>query len=166
MGPRTRGGDGGTDPGRAEQVDLDRLGQGGVEGDGGGGVDDHVAGGQGGPALVIEPQPVLPDVARHGPDPAGHLGGESIAQLGPQAVEAVVLDHLAGQPGGGIGPAARSNQHHDLGLRNAAQDAFDQRSAQKPGGTGDEKALSAEVPADGHSGMFSIQRRICLPFGK
>ena len=80
--PRTRGGHGGTDPGRAEQVDLDRLGQGGVERDGGGGVDDHVAGGQGGPALVIEPQPVLPDVARDGPDPAGHLGGESVAQLG------------------------------------------------------------------------------------
>ena len=72
-----------------------------------------------------------------------------------QAVEAVVPDDLAGQPGGGIRPPAGANQYGDLGLGDAAQDAFDQRSAQKSGGTGDEEALSTEVPADRHGN--------CLP---
>ena len=107
VGGRTRGGHGRGDPGGTEQVDLDGLGQGGVEGDGGGRVDDDVAGGQGGPALVVEPEAILPDVAGDGPDPAGHLGGEAVAQLGAEAVEAVVADHLAGQAGPRHRPVGR-----------------------------------------------------------
>ena len=67
VGARAGGGHGGADPGGAEQVDLDRLGQGGVEGDGGGRVDDDVAGGQGGPPGVVQPEAVLAHVARARP---------------------------------------------------------------------------------------------------
>ncbi len=108
--------------------------------------------------VVVEPETVLAHIAGHGLHPAGHLVGEPVAQLLPQAVEAVVLDDLAGQAGGGIGPAARAHQHGDLGLGDAAQDAFDQRSAQKSGGTGNEEALAVEVPADRPPGMFTIRR--------
>ena len=155
VGARAGGGQGGADPGRAEQVDLDGLGQWAVEGDRGGGVDDDVAGGQGGPPGVVQPQAVLTHVAGDGLDPSGHLGGELVAELLPQAVEAVVPDDLTGQSGGGIRPPAGPNQYGDLGVRDAAQDAFDQRSAQKSGRTGNEEALCTEVPADRH--------RNCLP---
>ena len=73
--------------------------------DRGRGVDDDVGRGQGGAALVVEAEAVAAHVAGHGSDPSGHLVGEAVAELGPQAVEAVVLDHLAGQPGRGVGPS-------------------------------------------------------------
>ena len=44
VGGRSGLGDGGSHPGGAEQVDLDGLGERGVEGDGGSGVDDDVGG--------------------------------------------------------------------------------------------------------------------------
>ena len=113
-------------------------------------MDDDVRRGQCGTTLVVQAEAILAHIARDGSQPAGHLIGKPRAELGPQAVEAVVLDHLAGQAGGGGGPAARADQHDDFGLGDAAQDAFDQRSAQKPGGTGNEKTLGVEVPADGH----------------
>ena len=56
------------------------------------------------------PRPSCPTSPAHGPDPAGHLGGEAVAELGAEAVEAVVPDDLAGQSGRGIGPPARADQ--------------------------------------------------------
>ena len=157
---------GGGHPGGPEQVDLDRLGQGGVEGDGGGGVDDDVGGGQRVPPVVVEAEAVAPDVAGDGPDPAGDLVGELVAELAAQAVEAVVLDHLAGEPGGGVGPAPGPDQDGHLGVGDAAEDALDQGGAQEAGGAGDEETLPAEVPLDGHRKCLPPRRRICLPFGK
>ena len=62
---------GGGHPGRPEHVDLDRLGQGGVEGHGGGGVDDDVSCGERRPAPVVQPEPVASDVAGARPAPGG-----------------------------------------------------------------------------------------------
>ncbi len=155
MGLRSRGGHGLGHPGGTEQVDLDCLRQRGVEGDCGGRVDDDIAGGEGGPPHVVETQAVLPDVARDGLDTTGHLGCEVVAKLGSESVETVIADDFSGQSGCRIRPSARSDQYGDLSLGYAAEDAFDQRSAQKPGGTGNEEALCTEVPADWH--------RNCLP---
>ena len=146
---------GGGHPGGPEQVDLDRLRQGSVEGHGGGGVDDDVCRGESRPPPVVEPEPVAPDVAGHGAHPARHLVAEPVAQLAPQPVEAVVLDHLAGEPGGGVGPPSRPDQDRHLGVGYAADDALDQGRAQEAGGAGDEEALPAKLPLDGH--------RNCLP---
>ena len=143
---------GGGHPGRAEQVDLDRLGQRGIEGDGGGGVDDHVGRGQRGPPGVVEPEAVLAHVAGHGLDPAGHLIGEGVAQLVAQPVEAVVLDDLASHPRGGVGPASRPDQHRDVRLGQAAHDPLDQGGAQEAGGAGDEEALAGGGPGRWPSG--------------
>ncbi len=100
--------DGGRHPGRAEKVDLDGLGQWSVEGDGGGRVDDHVRRGQRAAALLVEPEPVAAHVAGDGVDPSRHLLVEAVSKLRAQAVEAVVLDHLAGESGGGVRPGARA----------------------------------------------------------
>ena len=51
-------GDGRGHPRGAQEVDLHRLGQRGIEGHGGGGVDDDVGPGQGGPTLVVEAEAV------------------------------------------------------------------------------------------------------------
>ena len=80
----------------------------------------------------------------------GHLVAETVAELGAQAVEAVVLDHLAGQPGGGVGPAPGAHQDGDLGLGDAAQDPLDEGGAQEAGGARDEEALAPEIPLDRH----------------
>ena len=146
---------GGGDPRGAEQVDLDGLGQRGVEGDRGGRVDDDARLGEGGAAFVVESEPLLPHVSGDGADPLGDLVVEAVAQLVAQAVEAVVLDDLAGQPGRCVGPAAGPHQEGDLRPRDAAQDPLDQGRAQEAGGTGDEEALPTEIPLNGH--------RECLP---
>ena len=99
--------------------------------DGCGRVDDHICRRQ----RVVGPRHrarARPGSRRRGrPDPPRHLRVEPVAQFGVQAVEAVVLDDLAGEPGGGIRSAPRSHQHGDLGLGDAADDALDQGGAQK-----------------------------------
>ena len=129
-------------------------------------MDDDVAAGEGSSTLVIEAEAVLADVAGDGPDAARYLRSEGVAQLGSKPIKAVISDDLAGQSGRSISPPTGTNQYGDLGLGNAAQDAFDQRSAQKAGGAGNEETLRSEVLADWHEELFTIRRRFCLPFGK
>ena len=93
-------------------------------------------------------------------------GAKLVAELGPEAVEAVVADDFPGQSGRRHPPSGPGGPVRYVGLGDAAQDAFDQRSAQKSGGSGNEEALCPEVPADRHRELFTIRRRICLPFGK
>ena len=136
--------------GRAEKIDLDRLGQWGVERDGGGRVDDHVAACERRTALFAHPKTVLADVAGHGADTTGYFASEPFAEFVAESVEAVVLDDFAGQSGRGVRPTSRPHQNDDLSVWNAAHNAFDQRSAQESGRTGNKKALCPELPADGH----------------
>ena len=150
VGGRAGLGDGGSHTGRSEEVDLDGLRQGSIEGNGGGRVDDHVRGRQGGATFVVEPEPVAADIAGDGADPACHLRVEVVAQLGAQAVEAVVLDHLSGEPGGRVRSAPRSYEDRHLGLGDAADDALDQSCAQEAGGAGYEEAFPTEIPLNGH----------------
>ena len=147
--------DGGRHPGRAEKVDLDGLGQWSIEGDGGGRVDDHVRRRQRAAPLLVEPEAVAAHIAGDGVDPSRHLLVEAVSKLRAQAVEAVVLDHLAGESGGGVRPAPGPHEHGHLGIGDAAEDALDQGGAEKPRGTGDEEAFPTENPLNGH--------RKCLP---
>ena len=155
MGARAGGGHGGADPGGAEQVDLDGLGSGASK--------ETVAAEWMTMSLAARaarpasssPRPSWPTSPGTAWTRRATSAAKSSPSSVPEAVEAVVPDDLTGQSGGGIRPPAGPNQYGDLGVRDAAQDAFDQRSAQKSGRTGNEEALCTEVPADRH--------RNCLP---
>lgn len=67
---------------RAEQVHLDGGVEGGVEGDGGGGVHDHVARGEKASSVVIEVEAVAPHVPAHRHEPGRHFVVETVAELG------------------------------------------------------------------------------------
>ena len=123
----------------------------GVEGDGRGGVDDDVGGSQGGPARSSSsPSPSCPTSPATACTRRGDLFAELIAPLRSEAVEAVVLDHLAGEPRRGVRSAPRPDEDGDLGVGDAAEDAFDQRRSQESGGARDEESLGAEVPLNRH----------------
>jgi hypothetical protein len=129
-------------------------------------VDDHVGSAQGLAAAVVEPESVAADVAGHGPHPPLDLGGKVVAEFASEAVEAVVLDDLPGQPGRGVRTPPGSDQHGDLGLWDAAQDPLDQGRPEEAGGSGDEESLPTEIPLDGHQKCLPPGTRFCLPFGK
>ena len=112
--------DGGGDARGPQEVDLDGGVEGGVEGDGGGRVDDDVARGQDLPALVVEAEPVPAHVTGHRHQAAFDLVGEAVAPLGSEPVEAVVADDLpcrsaptptgAGWAGRGRRPRSRARE--------------------------------------------------------
>ena len=168
------GGDGGGDPGRAEQVDLDGLVERGVEADGRRGVDDDVAGGEEPPAVVVEAETVAADVTGDGDEPAGRLVGEAVAELVAEAVEAVVLQDLAGRPLRRAGPATRTDEHDDLGVRDRPEQPFDQRGAEETGRSGDEEPLPGQLVGDSHlrflplgkSGVYHLVGNGRLPCGR
>ncbi len=109
--------------------------------------------------LVVEPQPVGAHVAGHGGHPGRHLLGERGAELVPEAVEAVVAQHLALDPlGGGCPPTGSHEQHHPA-VGNGAEEPLDQRRPQEAGGAGHEEAPSGQ-------GVTHRGHRICLPYGK
>ena len=99
----------GGDAGRAEQVYLHGGVEGGVEADGGGGVDDRRARRQHLAPGVVEAQAVQGDVPGHGGDPTGGLVGKAVAELAPQPLEAVVAQHVALDSVQGPAPAG---PHH------------------------------------------------------
>ena len=129
-------------------------------------MDDHVGSAQGLPAVVVEPEPVAADVAGHGPHPPLDLGGEVVTEFAAEAVEAVVLDDLPGQPGRGVRPPTGPDEHGDLGLGDAAQDPLDQGRPEEAGGSGDKESFPTEIPLDGHQKCLPPGTRFCLPFGK
>ncbi len=98
------------DPGRAEQVDLDGAVEGGVEVDGGGRVDDGVAAGEEGPPVGVEAEAVGGHVAGDRGDPGRHLRLEPVAELAPEAIEAVVAQHLPPDPLGFAPPPGSHDQ--------------------------------------------------------
>ena len=131
-----------------DQVDLDGGVEGGVEAHPGRGVDDGGAGGEQGPALVVEAEPVDRHVARDHRDPPGHLGVEAVAQLGPQAAEGVVAEDLPLGPGGRGRPPPAPDEQDQLAVGHRAQQSLDQGRAQEPGGAGDADALPGQGLSD------------------
>ena len=103
--------------GRTEEVHLDGAVDRGVEADRGGRVDDHIGRGEGGPAGVVQAEPVDADVCRDGAQPVGDDGVEVGAPLVPQAIEAVVPDDLAPEPVLCRGPAAGPHEDVDAAVR-------------------------------------------------
>ena len=146
-------------PDRPQHVDLYGVVEGGVEGDGRGRVDDDVAVGQPGPPVVVEPEPVLGDVAGHGGDSAVRhllegLGPRLAGGLGPEAVEGVVAQHVAPDPLVGAAPA-RPHHQHQLAVGDAPQQPLHQRGAQEPGGAGDGDALAGQA-LDDHGAVSGV----------
>ena len=126
------------DPGRTEQVDLDRTVERGVEAHGGGRVDDDVAVGQGRPALIIETEAVGGHVALDHRDPFVDRGPELVfAQLRDQAVEGIVAEDLPPGPLRRCGSPSRPNQQDQPAVGGAAKQPFDQCRAEEAGRSGD-----------------------------
>ena len=118
-------------PPGAEEVHLHGRVEGDVEGDGGGGVDDHVAGRQRRPPVVVEVEAVLTHVATHGGEPTGDLVVEAAPPLPAQAVEGLVADDVPPDPLGRAHPPARAHQGHHLAAGDATQEPLDDGGAQK-----------------------------------
>jgi hypothetical protein len=138
-----------------EEVHLDRAVERRVEGDRGGRVDDDVAAGQRGPALVVEAEAVGADVAGDRGDPPGDLVVEPVAQLPAQPVEGVVAEDLAPGPLGDARALARADQQHQLAPRHRPQQPLDQGGAEEPGAAGDGDALAVEGLGD-HANLSTI----------
>ena len=67
---------------RPKQVDFHGVIKGGIKADRGGGVDENIAGGQSGAAVVVKAEPVDADVASYGGDAAGsHFGEFFLAEV-------------------------------------------------------------------------------------
>jgi len=147
----------GDDARRAEEVDLDGAVEGRVEGDGGGGVDDHGARRQDGAVRLVEAEAVGADVAGDHLDPPGHqfVDGLGPAGLGAEAVEGVVADDLALHPLGGGGPATGPDQQDQLAAGYRAHEALHDGGAEEPGGAGDGDALAGQGVGD-HDPVFTM----------
>ena len=104
---RTCLGDGSRDPRWPEKVDLDGLGQRGVEGDGGGGVNDDVSGSEGATALVVEPEAVAAHVAGHRVDPSAPPPHRSHPRV----------RRATGRSSRSLSPRGRAGRRHQLGVR-------------------------------------------------
>ena len=140
--------------------------------DGGRGVDDDVAGGERGAVGVVEPEPVGADVAGDRWRRAGRPSprtARSLAELGAEAVEGVVLEDLPLDPlrrPSCACPARTSSTSSQSG--HAAQQPLDQRGADEAGAAGDGDALASErfgdaqccpLPAVGRSADLPFLRR-------
>ena len=126
------------DPGRPQQVDLDRRRERRVERHRGGRVDDDVGGGEDRPIGVAQAEPVGADVAGDRRDaPIGHGLERLAARLAgvqlPQPVEGVVLEQLLLGANGRLRAPAVADQQDQLAVGDAAQQAFDECRADEPG---------------------------------
>jgi len=67
---------------------------------------------------------------------------EAVAELGPQAIEAVVAQDLPLQAVGGAGPPAGPDEDGDLAVGDGSEQPLDQRRAEKAGGASHCDALA------------------------
>ena len=95
------------------------------------------------PRRPVQAEPVDADVAGQHVHPAIHLGVEAVAELGAQAVEAVVLQDLATHPVGRA-PAPRADQQGHLALGDGPQQALGEGGAEEAGRAGDGDAPAPE----------------------
>ena len=92
------------------------------------------------------PRPSSPTSPASGMTRRGHLLVEAVAELAPQAVEAVVPEHLAVDPVGSP-PAGRGGRSATTSVvRQAPQEPLGQSSAEEPGGAGDGDAPARQAP--------------------
>ena len=138
---------------RAEQVDLD----GAVEG----GVEAHRRGGSGRRCRSSasarrpsssRPSPSSPTSPAIVVQPPGDLLVEAVAELAAQPVEAVVAEDLARGALGRRWPSARADEHDDLAVGHAAQQALDERRAEEARRAGDGDAPAGELVGDHDAG--------------
>ena len=112
-------------------------------------MDDGVAAGEGGPALLVEAQPVAADVAGHGRHPAlDQLVEPVLAELLAEPVEGVVLQDLPADALFDARALARADQQDDLAVGDRAQEPLEQVGPEEAGGAGDEQPLAGERLTD------------------
>ncbi len=137
------------DAGGAEEVDLDGAVERGVEADGGGRVDDDVAAGERGAAVVVEAEAVAADVALDDLyPPLEQLGEAVLAVLLAQAVEGVVLEQLPGGAALDGRAAAGADEQHELAVGHGPEQALDEGGAEEAGRAGDRDARAAQRFSD------------------
>jgi hypothetical protein len=149
--------DGLGDAARTEQVHLDGTVEGGVEADGCSRVDDDVAAGEHFPAGLVEVETVSPHVAGDRHEPPLDLGLEAFAELGPQAVEAVVAQDLPPCAVGRRQPLTRSHEYDDLAVGHTAQQALDEGGPKEAGCPSDGNSLPGEIVCDHRQDYFFNQ---------
>ena len=101
---------------------------------------------------VVEAEAVEGHVPGHGGDAPGDFGVETVAELAPQPLEAVVAQHVTLDPVVGPAPARTHYQHH-VCLRQAPQHSLSQGRAEEPRGAGD---------GDAPAGKHLAQHPLCL----
>ena len=139
----------GGDTGGAEEVDLDGLIEGGVEGDGRRGVDHDVDGGEDLASAGVEAEPVAGHVAGDGGDPSSRELGESVlAVLLPQAVEGVVGEEFAFGAAGRRRSTSVPHEEHELAVGDTSEQTLHESRTDEPGRAGDGNPLSGERLGD------------------
>ena len=129
-------------PGRSEQVDFDSQVECRVERHGGRRMDDRGAACECGSTRLVEPEPVGADVACHDLDASRdhfvELGLRS--DLGPESVEAVVLEDFTLGALLDASHATGTYKQHQFAARRTSQEPLYQGGAHETGGPGDEDA--------------------------
>ena len=145
-------------PAGAEEVDLHGIVERRVEAHRGGGVHGDVDGAEECEPGVVKAEAVLTDVAFHCEhSTVAHLVEGLAVQTAScdgvlleritESVEGVVLENVALHPV--LGAAASwPHQQHEFAIGNRAQEAFDERSAEKAGRAGDGDPLAGQVLPD------------------
>src|SRR5579875_537176 len=133
---------------RPEEVDLDGAVERRVEAHRGSGVDDDVAGGELAATGVVQAEALACDVAGDRDHPSRHLVVESLAELGAQAVEAVVPQDLATEALGRVGPAPRADEEEELAPGDGAKESLDEGRPEEARRTGDRDAPPGEPISD------------------
>ena len=153
-------------PAGAEEVDLHGIVERRVEAHCGGGVHGDVDGAEEGESGIVEAEAVLADVAFHCEhSTVAHLvEGLAVETAGrdgvlleriTEPVEGVVLENVALHPVLGAA-ASRPHQQHEFAIGNRAQEAFDERGAEKAGRAGDGDPLAGQVLPDHATYLMTI----------
>ncbi len=96
-------------------------------------------------SALVEAEAVGPDVAGdHLHPPGGHLGEALAAELGAEAIEGVVLQHLALDALRGARPLAGPHEQDDLAAGGGSQQSLHQRGPDEAGRAGHGDALAGE----------------------
>ena len=108
--------------------------------------------------VLVEAEPVLPDVAGDGGDPGGDLLVEALAVARPGAGRSSRSAGSRASPAASAsngGPAGRAGRPR---CREPSEQTLDEGGPEEPGATGDGEPPSGQRLTDRH--------RICLPYGK
>jgi hypothetical protein len=150
-------------PNRTQQVRLDRRIEGRVERNGSSGMNDGLTGRKNGQVIGGQAERVLRDIAvQHLHSPA-HLGVETVAEFGPEAIERVVADHLTAHSLGCRCPLTGPHDQDDLAARDTSEQALDQSRPEETRGTGHGDASAVQALSDPGALTHASD---CLPSGR